>query len=102
MRFDQATLAMLHRTKRHVEGRCFECDAVLQVDLRAVIAAHGKTATLEKVGYTILCPVCEAAGLFLRESPSFCELPHQSTIPHLTMVVAGRQMTNRPVPGWRD
>lgn len=99
MRFDQISLAMLQRTKRHVEGRCFECDAVLQVDLRAVIAAHGKTATLEKVGYTILCPVCEAAGLFLRESTGLCELPNQSTIPHPTMVVAGRQSANRPASG---
>ena len=58
---------MLQRTKRHIEGRCFECDAVLQVDLPEVIAAHGKTATLGKVGYTILCPVCEAAGLLLEK-----------------------------------
>ena len=69
MRFDQVSLATLQRTQRQIEGRCFECDAVLRVDLRAVIAAHGKTATLAKVGYTILCPVCEAAGLFLRDLP---------------------------------
>ena len=67
MRFDQVSLATLQRTNRQIEGRCFECDAVLHVDLPTVIAAHGKAATLAKVGYTILCPVCEAAGLFLRE-----------------------------------
>lgn len=89
MRFDQVPLAMLRRSKRHVEGRCFECDAVLQVDLRAVIAAHGKTATLDKVGYTILCPVCEAAGLYLRETPNLGELSLKSPMPHSTMVVHG-------------
>ena len=57
MRFDRVPLEMLQRTRRRVEGHCVECDAVLHIDLGAVIAAHGKTATLEKVGYTILCPV---------------------------------------------
>ena len=90
---------MLRRRKRHIEGRCFECDAVLHVDLRAVIAAHGKDATLGKVGYTILCPVCEAAGLFLRESPDLYQSPPKSAIPHPTMVVTGRENTNRPVSG---
>ncbi|MCX7347164.1 MAG: hypothetical protein NTU78_15775 [Alphaproteobacteria bacterium] len=89
MRFDQASLAMLQRTKRYVEGRCFECDAVLHVDLGSVIAAHGESATLAKVGYTILCPVCEAAGLYLRESPDLGELPQKSYAPHPTMVAHG-------------
>ena len=79
MRFDQVSLATLQRTQRHVDGRCFECDAVLRVDLRAVIAAHGKTATLDKVGYTVLCPVCEAAGLFLREHQASVKCPRRLT-----------------------
>jgi hypothetical protein len=87
MRFDQVSLVTLHRSKRQIEGRCFECDAVLHVDLRAVIVAHGKTATLDKVGYTILCPVCEAAGLFLRESSGLYEVPFKYSLPHTTMVV---------------
>jgi hypothetical protein len=99
MQFEQVSLVMLRRSKRQIEGRCFECDAVLQVDLRAVIAAHGKTATLEKVGYTILCPVCEAAGLFLRESPDLCQSPPNSAIPHPTMVVHNRANANRPASG---
>ena len=90
---------MLQRTKRHIEGRCFECDAVLQVDLREVIAAHGKTATLGKVGYTILCPVCEAAGLLLRETRDHPDLLHKSGVPHPTMVVRDRSSQDRPVPG---
>ena len=89
MRFDQVSLATLQRTHRKIEGRCFECDAFLRVDLRAVIAAHGKAATLAKVGYTILCPVCEAAGLYLREVPDLGKLPLRSPIPHPTMVVHG-------------
>jgi hypothetical protein len=87
MRFDQVSLAMLQGTHRKIEGRCFECDAILRVDLPAVIAAHGEAATLEKVGYTILCPVCEAAGLFLRESSGLYEVPFKYSLPHTTMVV---------------
>lgn len=100
MRFGVLPLAMLHRTKRHVEGHCFECDAVLHVDLRPVIAAHGKAATLDKVGYTILCPVCEAAGLFLRESPDLNQRPLKSSAPQPTMVVGGRPNANRSASGW--
>jgi hypothetical protein len=87
MQFDQVSLAILQRTQRHVEGHCIECDAVLRVDLGSVVAAHGESATLEKVGYTILCPVCEAAGLYLRESPDLYQSPPKSAIPHPTMVV---------------
>ena len=89
MQFDQVSLAILQRTQRHVEGHCIECDAVLRVDLGSVVAAHGESATLEKVGYTILCPLCEAAGLFLRETPNLDELPLKSYAPHPTMVVHG-------------
>ena len=49
MRFDQVSLARLQHTQRQIEGRCFECDAVLHVELESVIAAHGETATLAKV-----------------------------------------------------
>jgi hypothetical protein len=99
MRLGEVALTMLQRTKRRVEGRCFECDAVLHVDLGAVIAAHGKTATLDKVGYTILCPVCEAAGLFLRESSDLFQRPLKSSVPHPTMVAGGRPNANRPASG---
>jgi hypothetical protein len=57
------------------------------VELGSVITAHGESATLAKVGYTILCPVCEAAGLFLRELPDLYELPLKTDMPHPTMVV---------------
>ncbi len=87
MRFDQVSLATLQRTHRKIEGRCFECDAILRVDLPTAIAAHGKAATLAKVGYTVLCPVCEAAGLFLRERLNLGELPLESYSQHPTMVV---------------
>ena len=100
MRFDQVSLVTLHRSKRQIEGRCFECDAVLRVDLRAVMAAHGNTATLAKVGYTILCPVCEAAGLYLRESPDLYQRHLEDSVPHPTMVVHDRRNANRPASGW--
>lgn len=74
MRFDQVSSATLQPTKRQIEGRCFECDAVLHVDLRAGIAAHDKTSTLAKVGYTILCPVCESID---RSVPQACTLDRQ-------------------------
>ena len=86
MQFDQVSLAILQRNQRHVEGHCLDYDAVLRVDLGSVVAAHGESATLEKVGYTILCPVCEAAGLYLRESPDLGERHPKSNLPHPTMV----------------
>lgn len=81
---------MLQRTGRRVGGHCIECDAVLHVGLQAVVAAHGETATLEKSGYTILCPVCEAAGLFLRESRDHSHPHYRNSVPQPTKVVSDR------------
>ena len=72
--FDQIALMQLHNTHRTIESRCIECGAVLLVDMGSVIAVHGESATLSRIGYTILCPVCEAAGLLLKEVPVFAGL----------------------------
>jgi hypothetical protein len=76
--FHDVPLATLQHTHRTIQSRCIECGAVLPVDMGAVIGDHGGTATLAKVGYSILCPVCEAAGLLLTERPrpSVFELPN--------------------------
>ena len=95
-------MAILQGAQRQVEGHCVECDAVLLVDLGAVIAAHGETTTLKEVGYTILCPVCEAAGLFLRELPKLGEPLLNSNVVHITVVVIHRPSANWSDSGWQN
>jgi hypothetical protein len=67
--FEHLRLDTLRRTGRQAECYCFECGAKLPVDLGAAVKFLGPGATLAAAGYRLPCPVCEAAGLLLREMP---------------------------------
>ena len=67
--FEQLRLATVRRTGRRAEWYCFECGAKLPIDLGAAVKLLGSGVTLADAGYLLPCPVCEAAGLLLRELP---------------------------------